>query len=560
MPYVFNPEMDAVMAGMPFGFFRADLHANVVHSNGYLERTHGLTYEQFEGNAWQELLHPDDKNQLLMLFAKDFFLNKVTFAAVRLILPGKKTLPILYLIDTLVDQEGKRIGFIVNVVDVSLALHELCGDVISNRLDPLTQVLIRVDFLKKLNEALVAKKNHSHFSALIVIDIKGLQKFNELWGYSLGDELLTKLAEILKNFINERYVIGRLESAKFSVIVDSIESLEQLKEFVLELYTQCNHSIVLPQASFTLEVSVGVSITTLTDGEIDPILRHGLEALKIAKNKSPRIEFLDEREHRDYRRSAQIASYLFDAISQDQFEMHYQPQMNMVTHKLAGVEALLRWRHPELGIIEPEEFIPIAEESGFVVHVGKWVMDHAIKQYQIWHKKFEEKLDAVPLSINLSPLQLQDQNLISDLNQILKKYQMKATNLIFELTEHLVMTNPQANVQVMNQIRELGVNFSLDDFGVGYSSLNYIRYLPIHQIKIDRTFVKAFEYSRQDAAVVKATLSLAQALGIDVVAEGVETLNEIDFLRDNGCKLAQGFYYSHPLNAKGMEEYIESNL
>lgn len=187
-------------------------------------------------------------------------------------------------------------------------------------------------------------------------------------------------------------------------------------------------------------------------------------------------------------------------------------------------------------------------------------MNQALKQYRSWMSLFGSRLKDIRLSINISPLQLLDENLIDDLCDLMNVYQVPASSLMFELTENAIMTHPQRSIHVLNQLKDLGLRFSMDDFGTGYSSLNYMRYLPISQIKIDRSFVRAFEHSRQDAAIVKATISLAEALGVEVIAEGVETQNELKFLRDAGCKYIQGFYFSHPLNAQGMEEYIEVNV
>jgi diguanylate cyclase (GGDEF)-like protein len=563
MPYVYTPEMDAVLAGVPFGYMRTDLHAQVVYSNGYFEsylkKNYDILFEDLENNGWQNFLHPEDKKRLLMFFTNNFLDNRVSLAAVRLLLPGKKTFPILLISDTLVDPVGNPIGFMLNFIDVSLPLHDLCEDPDASKLDPLTHVLTRMHFLNKLDETLRDKKNNSIMSALVVIDVKGLEKFNEIWGYSFGDQLLLTLAEIIVTAIDKKYSVGRLESAKFGVIIDTIDNREKLKDFIYDLYAECNRSINFPQGAFVLEVSIGVAIIMRNEGDFDPLLRHGLEALKAAKKCTPRIEFLDEKDHRLYRRSARIVSYMFDAIAQDQFELHYQPQINIDTHRIIGIEVLLRWNHPDLGIIEPDEFIPIAEDAGFIIHIGKWVIEHALTQFEAWRNRLGHKLDDIKLSINLSPLQLLDQNLIPDLDRVLKKYKMKPENLMFELTENKIMSDPDNNIQIMNRVNDLGVKFSLDDFGTGYSSLNYMRYLPIYQIKIDRSFVKSFQHSRQDAAITTATLSLAEALGVEVIAEGVETAAEIKFLQDNGCKLVQGYYYSHPLNAKGMEEYIEAN-
>lgn len=558
MPYVYTPELDLVMANQPMGFLRADLHAGVVHSNGYLEKTYGLSFSDLHGNAWQNILQPEDKENLLLILAKEFFLTRVNMGFARFNTPANPELPCLLIIDSLTDESGNRTGFAINVIDVSLALHDFCKMSTPN-IDPLTGLTTRAYFLHKLERILWERRDRRLRTALVIIDLYGLEKINHLWGYTLGDNLLENLAVILKRKFGEKYVLGRIESDKFGLIVEAVKSQDELKNIVESIYSETKQSVSLTQGKFTLAVSIGVAITSTEDGSMDVLVRYALEALAEAKKNEPRIDYISEEDHRIYRRRQRIAESLFDAISQDQFELHYQPQVHIAQHKLAGIEVLLRWMHPDLGIIEPDEFIAIAEESGFIVHVGKWVIEHALSQYKLWATNLGDRLKGIKLSINLSPLQLMDENLVADVNEMLKRYEMDASNLIFELTETAMMSDSQKNIAILNQLKDLGINLSMDDFGTEYSSLNYLRFLPITQIKIDRSFIKAFQHSRRDAAVVKHTISLAEALGMDVIAEGVETETELKFLRENGCTLVQGFYYSHPLNAQGMEEYISAN-
>lgn len=348
MSYTFTKEMDAIMENMPFGFVRADLHANVVHSNGYLQKLYGVGYDRFEGTAWQQLIHPDDKKRILMLFAKDYFSDKVTLAATRLVFNEDLIVPVMFLIDSLFDESNKRIGFMVNIVDVTLAIHDLCPEPVGSHVDPLTRLPVRADFLVHLGKVLQSRKKHR--SAIILIDFKGLENINQFWGYAVGDELLVALSDRLR-VSGKKYFLGRVESDKFGLIIDSIEHIDALKEIVARVQASCNESITLPQGKFLLAASLGVALSVQEEMEVDVLLRHAYEALSAAKKKGTTMEFFDEKMHRVYRRNSRIVASLFDAISQDQFELHYQPQVDAATDKLIGIEVLLRWKHPELGII-----------------------------------------------------------------------------------------------------------------------------------------------------------------------------------------------------------------
>jgi diguanylate cyclase (GGDEF)-like protein len=558
MPQTFYPETDRIMAEMPMSYTRTDLQARVIHINGYFHKKYGIPLDHFMGTAWQDLIHPDDRSRMLLLFAKDFFINTTTVIAVRLVLREDLVIPVLYLADDLVDEAGKRIGFAVLGVDISQGLRDIAHHTVEG-VDPLTQLPNRFTFLSKLQEMHLAHKLHPEKSALVLIDLRGLAKINELWGYAIGDQLLMHLAEKLRANYGTKYCVGRYEGDKFGMMVQNFKNVDELEEITQCILDLCNKSVTLPQGNFTLNVTLGVAISAENNGEVELLMRHAREALRNAKKTNQHIEFFDQDMHKAYSRTRRIVACLFNAISQEQFELYYQPQVQADTEKLSGIEVLLRWKHPELGMIEPGEFIPIAEESGFIIHLGKWVMNHALMQYRVWSKKFPDKMKSLKLSINLSPLQLQDVNLIDDFLGFLEENQVAASSVIFELTENAIMQHPETSVAVLNQLKDLGIFLSIDDFGTGYSSLNYLRFLPLNQIKIDRSFIQAVHKSHKDAAVVKGTIELASALGMSVIAEGVEKESELAFLRENGCNLVQGFYFSHPLNAQAMEEYIQQN-
>jgi EAL domain-containing protein (putative c-di-GMP-specific phosphodiesterase class I) len=244
---------------------------------------------------------------------------------------------------------------------------------------------------------------------------------------------------------------------------------------------------------------------------------------------------------------------LRQAIDNEEFIIHYQPQVNALTNKLVGVEALARWQHPTLGLLSPDKFIPLAEETGLIVKIDKWVMKTAMKEISKW---YEAGLDPGVLAVNLSVKQLECDNFFLKIQKRIQKYHFNAEWLELEITEGQMMKKPDEVIRKLTQINDLGIGVSIDDFGTGYSSLSLLKRLPINRLKIDRSFVQDIPTDEEDVAIVKAIIALAGSLNLDLIAEGVETLEQKEFLIENGCVNIQGHYYSRPVPAEKMKEML----
>jgi EAL domain-containing protein (putative c-di-GMP-specific phosphodiesterase class I) len=235
--------------------------------------------------------------------------------------------------------------------------------------------------------------------------------------------------------------------------------------------------------------------------------------------------------------------------------MHYQPKIDVASNRITGMEALLRWQHPTLGWVPPQKFITLAEETGMIKSIGKWALRTACEQNKRWQEVSAERLQ---VAVNLSPRQLSDDNLIADIREILDDTGLDASFLELEITENAVMVNPDKAIAVLNTLRTMGVSVAIDDFGIGYSSLAYLKNFPIHTVKIDRSFVRGVPDNRGDAAITKAIISLAHSLECSVIAEGAETRKQFEFLRDHDCDSVQGYYFSEPLNAEHFARLLHS--
>ena len=550
-------EADHAMVGMPFAYMRADKFAKVIQTNGYLEKTFDIDSEDLYGIGWQKFIHPEDKARLLIILAKEFFVIKTTVVVSRFIIREGVQFTGMIIINSLMDNNDKRVGFRILVIDITEAAEGWATEKEDTRHHLSTQLLSRKTFLLNLHQVMENSRPREHRVAVIEIMLEGLEKINLLAGYEAGDEQLKKITKKLQEINQNKHHLAQLETAKFALIIESFSDEEEVQQFIEKIQTSCTETIIDTNLNVDIQPVLGVAFSSDVTNTAEQIMRHANLSLELAKSSSDeKVVYFDETRYKGYQHAIQVEAHLFNAISQDQFELYYQPQVDAFSGQLVGIEALLRWNHPELGTISPEEFIPIAEASGFITQIGRWVNDRALSQFEVWLTQYYEKMEHIQLSINLSPRQLTDPNLIEETSMALIKYNIPAKHVIYELTEKAVMSDPVHNINVLKQLRHLGVFLSMDDFGTGYSSLNYLRALPLHQVKIDKSFISAMQENMQDAAVVKATILLADALGIEVVAEGVEKEAELEFLRDNGCRVIQGYYFSPPLTGKAMGNYI----
>jgi len=293
--------------------------------------------------------------------------------------------------------------------------------------------------------------------------------------------------------------------------------------------------------------SIGIS-TYPTDGQ-DPaaLLKNADIAMYLAKDRGKNnFQFYSAQQNAHSFERLALESALRHALGRDEFVLHYQPRVDIPTGRIVGVEALLRWNHPDLPMVLPNQFIPLAEETGLIVPIGRWVLRTACAQSALWR---HEGLPALRMAVNLSARQFSDDGLIDDIADALAQAELAPNGLELEITESMVMQNPERAVTTLNRLREMGISVSIDDFGTGYSSLGYLKRFPIDNVKIDRSFIKDLPHDTDDAAITRAVIAMAQSLRIRVIAEGVETREQLQFLRDHDCNECQGYFLSRPLPA-----------
>ena len=384
---------------------------------------------------------------------------------------------------------------------------------------------------------------------LILLDLDNMKLINDAQGHSEGDEVICHAAEILKRFKNENLKVYRYEGDEFIVMMKNINSQDTILnagDMLLEVMNEEG-----------IDFSGGIAICP-DDGEnCDDLLKYADMAMYEAKRKGKNdLCFFKAIMRERFMEKVAIQSKLNKAVVDEIFQLYYQPQFDVATNKLRGFEALLRWYDEETGWINPEQFIPIAEETKLVIPLGDWILETAIATLKEWMEKFNFK---GIMSVNVSPIQLKKPTFIFDLMQLIKRYDIPTANLEIEITEGVFIDNKNEAIMILNQIRDMGIGLSLDDFGTGYSSLSYLQMLPITTLKIDKSFIANItDKSGVEANITDSIISMVTKMGLDTIAEGVEKEDQLDILKEINCKNIQGFLKGKPMPREKCEELMRS--
>ncbi|MEJ2406760.1 MAG: EAL domain-containing protein [Candidatus Thiodiazotropha sp.] len=471
------------------------------------------------------------------------------------------------LANPLLDDQGNITGIIESGRDITdylgvleqLRLKESRLEHIAHH-DPLTGLPNRLLFVDRLEQAIIKAKRAQNLIALLFIDLDRFKEINDSFGHPTGDELLIKVASQLKKEIREGDTIARLGGDEFTVILDDLEHpgiagkiAEKLLESLVEPFT-------IQEQNFFLSASIGISIYPQDGEDANTLIRNSDSAMYQAKEQGRNAYsfYTAEMTTLAFER-VMMENSLRSAIARDELILHYQPQIDMRTGATVGIEALVRWNHPELGLIPPARFIPLAEETPLIQPMGEWILRHACQQARIWHDQGFIH-DQIAVNCNLSGRQLGNAHFHQTVVDILQETGINPELLELEITETTIMSNPQNSSQVLRQLRDIGVQLAIDDFGTGYSSLAYLKSLPISKLKIDKSFVRDIPDDPNDAAITRAVVALGKSLQLLVIAEGVETQAQADFLMNEGCFLAQGFLYAHPMPANEIEPFLRKHV
>lgn len=426
--------------------------------------------------------------------------------------------------------------------------------------DSLTQLPNRALFLHSLERALLKRSKDERFVGVLFFDLDRFKIVNDSLGHEVGDQLLKAVGERLRNQARQYDLVSRLGGDEFTILMEDLT--DPLEATVVASRVLEAMSIPFQLAGREVFVTTSIGIALANTGDISPttLMRKVDVALYQAKNKGKaRFEIYDEALNLRALERLELEGQLGRALERGEFVLYYQPKFRLDTGAIIGMEALVRWNNPGRGLVYPSEFIPIAEETGLIRPLGRWVLEQACLQANLWNQHFKGEFPMV-MSVNLSARQLQQVDLVNQVANILAQTSLPANLLQLEITESVVMEDAELNTATLNQLKQLGVQLAIDDFGTGYSSLSYLKRFPVDCLKIDRSFVMGLDQdpAQECIAIVQAVVSLSEALKVEVIAEGVETEQQAEQLLALGCNFGQGYYYSKPLSAEQVEQLLRN--
>ena len=424
--------------------------------------------------------------------------------------------------------------------------------------DLLTTLPNRTLFKERLSQAIVHSKRNGEKFALLFIDLDQFKKINDSLGHHIGDEVLIEVAKRLQKMIREEDTLSRLGGDEFTIILKNIKTPQNAAKIAQKINSILNEPVIVGRHTLYISSSIGISIYPDDTNLADDLIKYADTAMYKAKDEGRNdYQFYSSEMTQLALERVLIENNLRSAIKEEEFIVYFQPQYDAQQNKLIGMEALVRWLHPREGLIQPYKFIPIAEDTGLIVDIDKIVMKKAMLQFAQWYK---DGLHPGKLSLNLSMKQLNRDDFIEKLEQLIDTIHFNPQWLELEVTEGEVMNNPNASIKKLLHINELGIDIAIDDFGTGYSSLSYLKKLPLDKLKIDQSFIRDLPDDEDDIAITKAIIALGKSLNLKLIAEGVETQEQKNFLLQNGCYYVQGYYYSKPIPADEMTKLLELTL
>ncbi|MFT5871471.1 MAG: diguanylate cyclase (GGDEF)-like protein/PAS domain S-box-containing protein [Clostridium sp.] len=425
--------------------------------------------------------------------------------------------------------------------------------------DLLTDTPNRKLFINTLENEIIKANDKPVKFAVLFIDLDNFKEINDTLGHEYGDKVLKNVAISFKDSIREGDIVSRVGGDEFFIMMKNIEDYSEISYLCKKLLSSLNCQVSIDDKHVYASASIGITVFPDDGRKTYILLKNADTAMYSAKyNGKSKYSFFNKGMSDVVVRRVEIEKGLRSALEDNELEIYYQPQIDIINNKIKGFEALLRWNSSELGRISPEEFIPVAEQSGLIIPMGNWVIKNAFLQNNLWKSK-GYLYDTI--AINLSAIQLQNDNFEKNLKNIIVETKVNTRFVELEITESILMKDFDKSIKLLNEIRGLGINIALDDFGTGYSSLSYLKRLPINTLKIDKSFIDNIVINDRERAIVDGIIQLAQKIDLDVIAEGVESNDQIKLLQSMGCNQIQGYYFSKPLPADEIEEkFLKTNL
>lgn len=560
-----NEATNVTLDSMGEAVLRTDMHANVTYINRTAEKMTGWTREEALGRPISEVLQIVDALSGSMVgnpienvlrAEKNATLphpsQRVLIRRDGLRLDIENTLALTH------DLDGGVTGVIIAFHDVSAARAKTLEMVHMAQHDHLTHLPNRVLFNDRFAQALALVERQGKQLAVLFVDLDHFKKINDSLGHEVGDKLLQSVAERLVSCVRRTDTVSRFGGDEFAILLSQVEHAEDAAFTARKIVRSLGAPFIVNGKSLDISASVGGSSYPCDGRDAGSLLNKADTAMYEAKQhgrNSYRFFRPEMQERLAEQQSLELS--LRYALGRNEFLLHYQPKLSLQTGKITGVEALIRWEHPQRGMVYPAQFIPIAEESGLILSIGRWVLLEACKQARMWR---DSGLGIIPMAVNVSAAEFENADFLSGVRAVLIATGVEPANLELELTESVLMHDAESTVNTLNALKALGVQLAIDDFGTGYSSFSYLQRFPMNVLKLHHSFVHEITGDQEEVPLLSAMINIGQSLKQRVVAEGVETNTQREFLQRHGCNEGQGYYFSYPLSAERTGKLIAAGI
>ena len=546
-------------ASSPVGVFQTDEDGQYIYVNARWREITNIYDIHLTQEAWIKTLHPEQRYQVLSGWRECLSKGEEFRMEYRLLRDDGEDVNVICHAKPLTDANGEITGFLGSLSDISelksvqLQLEQLA------LYDPLTKLANRNLFRNRLEKAIRQSQREKTSLALLFLDIDHFKKINDTMGHDQGDELLKAIAHRLRFCTRPGDTVSRMGGDEFTILVPEIKHPHEADAIARKILDVLKVPIRLTGVEVIITSSIGITIGLEDADDANSLMKNADLAMYRAKEQGrDNFQFFSHEMNVELTRQLSLEGEIRKALKMEEFELYYQPQIDLNIGRLVGYEALIRWKHPEKGYIAPAEFIPVAEDSGLILPLGEWVLKTACHHIKEFNKKGLLSNNG-HIAVNLSARQFHAPNLLEVIRELVAETEIQSSQLELEITESLLMDNLESKIHILQHIKNMGIRLAIDDFGTGYSSLSYLKRLPIDVLKVDRSFVMDIPDDKDDMEITAAVIAMAHKLGLSVVAEGVEKGEQAEFLKTNQCGFAQGYYFGKPMSVSDLYEHIGSS-